>query len=244
MPTPAVTLKLRRFRRRFGITAPRVVVRSHWPWRWLAPIVALVIGLLLTLLWLASQRNEVGAMGRELEELRQEVRGQQEELIVLRSTAGTGKSAVEMERAAQQELLGKIQGLERENVALKEDMLLFERLIPFAGEETVVRVENFRLAQDGPARYRYRLLVAFQPGKQGGDFRGRLQLAVNAVKGGKEYHVVLPEGRDAPAEYQLEVEHFLRREGVFSMPPDVLVKSVEARILQGDAVRAKRMAQL
>ena len=31
MPTPAVTLKLRRFRRRFGITAPRVAVRTPFP---------------------------------------------------------------------------------------------------------------------------------------------------------------------------------------------------------------------
>ena len=34
MPTPAVALKLKQFRRRFGITASRVVVRSHLPWQW------------------------------------------------------------------------------------------------------------------------------------------------------------------------------------------------------------------
>ena len=34
MPPPAPTLKIRRFRRRFGIAAPKVVVRTHIPWPW------------------------------------------------------------------------------------------------------------------------------------------------------------------------------------------------------------------
>lgn len=244
MPTPAVTLRLKRFRRRFGITAPKVVVRSHWPWRWLVPVALLAVVLLVAIVWLLLQRNEVGGMGLELRELQEQFRAQQEELMMLRSTAGTGRSSAEIERSAQQELLARIQGLERENVALKEDMLLFERLIPVTGDEAVLRIENFRVVPEGERRYRYRLLIAFQPGKQTAEFRGRLQLTIVGVRAGKPYQQLLPDSRESAAEYQLDVRHFLRREGVLTLPPEVIVKNVEVRILQGDAVKAKRTVQL
>jgi len=244
MPTPAVTLKLRRFRRRFGITAPRVVVRSHLPWPWLAGAAALLLLLVVAGVWSVMQHNEAGAMGREVERLRQQLQAQHEELLLLRSTAGTGQNAVRMERMAQQQLLSRLQGLERENAALKEDMLLYERLIPVLGEEAALRIENFRLSAEGRGRYRYRLLLAFQPSKQAPEFNGRLQLAVVYVLSGKELQLVLPGNREAKADFQVELKHFLRREGVLELPEGAVIKSIEARVLLGDTLKAKRMAQL
>jgi hypothetical protein len=244
MPTPAVALKLRRFRRRFGITAPKVVVRSHLPWRWLV-LPALLLALTLGLLgWLVAQGNEAGALSVEVEELRQQLMEQREELTLLRSTAGTGQNAVSIERATQQQLLGRIQGLEGQNAALKEDILLFERLIPVAGEGAVIRVENFRVVREASNRYRYRLLIAFQPDRQNPDFRGRLQLAIAYLHSGKERQLLLPERRDSSTEYLLEVKHFLRREGQFELPEGAVLQGVEARVLQGDTLKSKRLAQL
>jgi hypothetical protein len=244
MPTPAISLKIRKFRRRFGITAPKVVVRGHLPWRWFAIPVLLLIILGATLFFFIAQKNEVGAMGRELDALQQMVQTQQSELDSLRTTAGTGKSAVSIERAAQQQLLVKIRGLERENSALKEDIRLFERLIPVVGEEAVVRIEGFRVSHDIGSRYRYRLVLAFQPGKQNPDFRGRLQLAVNYVLSGKELQLVLPDKRSATSDYQIELKHFLRRDGFIELPAGSELKSVEARVLQGDTLRVKQLMQL
>lgn len=244
MPTPAVTLKLRRFRRRFGITAPRVVVRSHFPWQWLAMPAVLLALLLGAAGWLVAQRNEAGTLGQEVEGLRQQLLTQREELNLLRSTAGTGKNAASIERATQQQLLGRIQGLESENAALKEDMLLFERLILVVGEGASVRVENFRVIQEANARFRYRLLIAFQPDKQSPDFHGRLQLAISFVHSGQERQLLLPKKGDNSAEYQLELKHFLRREGLFELPEGAVLQGVEARVLQGDTLKSKRLAQL
>ena len=58
MPTPAVTLRIRKFRRRFGITAPRVVVRTHLSWQWYAGGAALLLLLSIVIIWLFSQRGE------------------------------------------------------------------------------------------------------------------------------------------------------------------------------------------
>lgn len=244
MPTPAVALKLKKFRRRFGITASRVVVRSHLPWPWFALAAIVLFLFLATLIWLVLRSNQVGVTVREVETLHQQFQEQREELILLRSTAGTGQNAVSIERAAQQQLLAKLEGLERENAALKEDILLFERLIPVIGEEAVVRVENFRVIREAGAKYRYRLLLAFQPAKQSPEFRGRLQIAVSFVLAGKEQQLLFPDKKTSIDEYQLELKHFLRREGVFELPPGAELKAVEARVLQGDTLKSKRLAQL
>lgn len=244
MPTPAVTLRLKRFRRRFGITAPRVVVRSHVPWQWIALPAVLLALLLAAAGWLMAQRNEAGELGAQLDELRRQMQVQDDELNLLRSVAGTGKNAVSIERAAQQKLLARIQNLEMENAGLKEDMRLFERLIPVAGEGSSIRLENFRVSKESSERYRYRLIVAFQPDKQLGDFKGRLEMVISYARGGKAAQLALPSGRDRAGDYQLLVKHFVRREGVFELPVGAVLQGVEARILQGDTLKARQLAQL
>ncbi len=244
MPTPAVSLKLKKFRRRFGISAPRVVVRSHVPWPWLALPLLLMVLLLGAVVWLVLQRNEAGEMGREVQNLREQLLVQRAELDSLRSTAGTGQNAVSIERAAQQKLLTRLQGLEQENGVLKEDIRLFERLIPVVGEEAIVRIENFRVTHEESGRYRYRLLLAFQPSRLSPEFKGRLQLAVRFSLAGKEQQLLFPEKSDSAADSQLVLRHFLRRESVFQLPVGAQLQGVEARVLQGDTLKLRRSAQL
>jgi hypothetical protein len=40
--------------------------------------------------------------------------------------------------------------------------------------------------------------------------------------------------------FNFEIKHFQRAEGVFSVPPGAVVKSVEARLLQDGVVRARQ----
>lgn len=244
MPSPAVALKLKRFRRRFGISAPRVVVRSHVPWPWLLLLVVLLVLLLGVAVWLIVQKNEAGILGQEVGSLRQQIQAQADELNFLRSTAGTGKNAVSIERAVQKRLLGRIQELEAENATLKEDILLFERLIPIAGEGASVRVENFRVFKESGGRFRYRLLIAFRSDKQTLEFRGRLQVVIDYLSAGKLFQLILPERREVAAGYQLEIKSILRREGVFELPAGAVLQGAEARVLQGDTLKSKQLAQL
>lgn len=219
-------------------------MRSHLPWQWLVLPAVLLAFLAGALGWLVAGQNEAGTFGQDIEGLRQQMQAQREELNILRSTAGTGQNAVSIERATQQQLLGRIQGLEAQNAALKEDILLFERLIPVAGEGAAVRIENFRVAQEASGHFRYRLLLAFQPDKQSPDFRGRLQLVISFALSGKRGRILLPDKRETLAEYQLELKHFLRREGAFELPEGAVLQSVEARVLQGDTLKSKQLAQL
>ena len=240
-----ISQQLKRFFRcRFGITAPRVVVRGHLSWQWLALLSMFVLFSLGVAAWFLFQLNEASGTGREVQNLRQQLLDVQEELVLLRSTAGTGKNAASIERVAQQQLLTRIQGLERENGVLKEDIRLFERLIPIVGEEAVVRVENFRVIGEAGWHYRYRLLLAFQPSRQNPEFKGRLQLVVKFSLAGNEQQLVLPDKPDLAGNYHLELKHFLRRESGFELPPGAQLRGVEAHVLQGDTLKVKQMAQL
>jgi hypothetical protein len=84
--------------------------------------------------WSVAQRNAHGEVGLDLDLLRQQLKIQRDELDQLKSSAETGNSAINIERAAQQQLLSRVRALELENAALKEDQLLFERLIPGVDE--------------------------------------------------------------------------------------------------------------
>lgn len=244
MPTPAVTLRINKFRRRFGITAPRVVVRTHLSWPWYVAAASIVLLLLLMLIWFFVQRGEAGGMARELDALRIQIRDLNGELLKLRSTAGTAQSAVEMERSTQEQLTHRISELEAENMALKEDIRLFERLVPSAGNDGAVRIESFRVAPDGSQRFRYDLHLAFQSGKQTPKFHGRLQILVIFSLAGKRQELLLPAKGEKTAAFEIEVRNVLRKEAGFDIPPGAALESVEARIFQGDTLKTKRMAKL
>lgn len=239
MPTPAVTLKLKRFRRRFGMTAPRVAVRTHLEWYWYAGALLAVVIVVATTVWWLAKRGEMSLIEAEVERLRNQVQVQDAELIRLRLQTGTEQSAVQMERTAQNQLMARLKQLEQENVLLKEDMGLFERLMPVDVAESTLRIERLGVQAEGDGgKYRYRILLRFQPGKQEKEFRGRLQLSVIAIQAGREIQINLPTGKEAQNEFAVEVRHFLRKEGSFSLPVGARVKRIEAKVLQGSSVRA------
>ena len=244
MPTPAISVRLRKFRRRFGISAPRLVVRTHIPWQGYLLGVALLFLLVGALGALFVQYSNAGVVGQELQELREQVRVQSQEIEALRASSGTVQSVANIERASQQKVLARLQFLEQENAALKEDILLFERLLPSTGEESVLRIENFRVVQDASSALRYRCLLVYQGGRQVSEFRGYLQFIIDFSLDGKVQRIVLPDGRHSSAGYGVELRRFLRRDGVLDIPSGAVVGKVEVRLLQGDVVKARAEVQL
>lgn len=236
----AVSLRIKRFRRRFGITAPKVAVRGHYPWFLGALFLSLLLSLILGGVLLLKGGGSGGAA--DIETLKTELRSQQEELIFLRSTAGTGQNAVSIERAAQRQLLNRISVLEHENAALKEDMLIFERLIPSPDRRPAVRIESFRVIDDTElsGNFRYRLLLAYQQGAQdSAEFQGSYQVVARYRVGNQSFDKTFPEKREGA----VAVRHFLRREGLFELPKDAALLSAEVRVFQGDTLKTKRTAE-
>lgn len=244
MPMPIVALRLKKIRRRFGIAAPNVVVRTLVPWQWYV-VAGVVAGcVVMAISWGFVQRGEVGSINLELEALRLRVRELDGERLMSRPASGAEQNVVLLERSVQNQLMSRVRVLELENAALKEDILLFERLVPIPGGEPLVRIENLRLVKDGDGRFRYRLLVAFQPARQFLSFRGRLQLVVFYKLGGLESMLQIPGNKDLMSDFLVETKHFWRKEGFFELPLGAQLLRVEARLLQGDVLKAKRETQL
>lgn len=242
MSFPAGSLKFRLRRRTPGVSGHRVVVRRHLPWYWYVLGVALAFFLVIELFSATQQRGGEGQ--QELESLRRKVRQLDDELLSLRSIAGTERSAVQMERSTAQQLINQVKVLESENAALKEDLLLFERLLQSTGGEASVRVEGVKVLPDGPRRFRYRILLAYQPGRRAPVFHGQLQLAVAFLAEGKSKELMVPAGKQGAGGLDVEVRGFLRKEGWFELPLGASLQSVEARVFQGDTLKTKRHEQL
>ena len=141
----------RTWKRRFGIAAPRVAVRTHvpWYWRWLGMITAgaLVVGMGLATydfgMTFAGFRREES--NRELAILKETIARQQGEIEKLRSLGAQAERQLEIERATHGDVAKQVKALLDENATLKDDLAFFQSLMPAGGEEGVVSVNRLRL---------------------------------------------------------------------------------------------------
>lgn len=254
MAIPGASVKLKRFRRRFGISAPKLAIRTHVAWYWRALVVVVMLSLSLSLVaWVYDAGVRIGGFKgsdsvREIQSLRDHVMELDAELTKLRSLVGSGESSLQIERATQRQLSRQAKELEVENAALKEDLAFFEGLVPTSesGDEQGVRIDNLRVSPGGSAgEYRYRMLVVNSGGRQGKDLKGSLQLLVKVEQSGKNAMIALPSSAEASSQrFRFEIKRFHRLEGVFSVPAGSVAREVEVRLLQDGTVRAKQSVVL
>ncbi len=248
MATSGASVKFKRLRQRFGISAPKLAIRTHvaWYWRALAIIAILSVSLALAE-WIYDAGRQIAGFHsnesvREIQSLRNYVMELDSELTKLRSLVGSGESSLQIERSTQKQLSQQVKSLEMENAALKQDLAFFEGLMPSSelGDEAGVKIDHLRIEPDGAlGEYRYRMLVVNNGGRQTRELKGSLQLVVKVQQGGKDAMITLPSKTELnPQRFRFEIKHFLRLEGVFSVPPGVVIKGVEARLLQDGVIRA------
>ena len=254
MATSSTSVRFKRLRQRFGISAPKLAIRTHvaWYWRALGLIVILSLSLALAA-WIYDAGRRIAGFHsdesiREIQALRNYVMELDRELTKLRSLAGSGESSLQMERATQRQLSAQVRLLEAENAVLKQDLAFFEGLMPASevGGDAAAKIDHLRIdAQGTPGEYRYRMLVVNNGGRQNREFKGTLQLLVKVQQAGKDAIITLPsETEPNPQRFRFEIKHFHRLEGVFSVPVGAVIKSVEARLLQDGAVRARQSVTL
>ncbi|MCX7179349.1 MAG: hypothetical protein NTX56_11445, partial [Proteobacteria bacterium] len=218
-----IALSLRRWRRRFGISAPRVAVRTHVPWYWrlLSVLVMLAVTLALaTWVYDAGRRFagfERSETEQELDALRAKTAEMEKELARLRSLADASESKLQIEHTAQQQLTRQVKLLEEENTRLKEDMSVFENLALADGHEGSVSINQLRVEQIGGGaanQYRYRMLAALQGNKKDNEFKGYLQLMVNTLQDGKNVMMLLPTQAESNLpQYSVSFKRFRHVEG-------------------------------
>jgi hypothetical protein len=236
-------MRFKLLRRRLTISAPRMAVRSALPWplRWAG--VALVLGFCGAIgLWAFELGKGIAGIDagakEELVQLRAENAKLRDERDRAQSILNTSGSLMTAEKAAQVKLASQIKSLEAENQSLRDDLGFFEKLIPASGTAAVaIRGLQAEVLPSG-TQLKWQVLV-IQAVKNAPEFKGRLDLVVTGTVDGKPWTTQLPDGGAV-----LQFRQYRRVEGMIDLPPQAVVKSVSAKVLEGQATRAMQTVSL
>ena len=245
---------LRTLKRRFGIAAPRVAVRSHLPWyvRWLA--IGMAGGILIGVAWYTYDfGRSLGGFhsskaAAEQARLEGELTRLLDENAALRNQLAAAERQMQIEISTQGNLTGQLKTLSDENALLKEDLAFFQTLMTSGGNDagSGIAINRFRVRPDAlPGEYRYQLLIV-QSRSRSKEFQGRLQLVVDLVQDGVPHVLVLPRDGEKTNPYSLSFKFYHRVEGAFTVPPEAQVTRVQVRVLENgiDAPRSSQTVNL
>jgi hypothetical protein len=236
-----------------AIGAPRVTVRSRMPWS---------LRLLLTFVFISGAtaagvsiyefgRNIGGPDRRALMDQVERLESQLREATAERDRNAAQSMALESElkvqKAAQDQLMQQVTGLETEQANLQADLAFFESLLPAGKGDKGVVIRSFRVQPDPEtAQLRYRLLVQ-QSGKPDKDFVGSVQLRVDFVQNSRGFTLQIPDPALPAASatgLDLSFRHYQRLEGGFSLPAGAVPRSVQVRILSGGETKLQQVFKL
>lgn len=237
-------MRFRLLRRRLTISAPRMAVRSALPWplRWLA--LAVVFGFCAAVaLWAFEFGRSIAGLDaghrEELVRLRAEVAQLREESQQHQAVANTSDSLLVAERTALEQLTARLRQAEAENRVLREDLGLFQKLIPGnagAGEGVAIRGLQAEILADTQLRWQ---VLVMKSVKNAPEFKGRLELLVTGLRDGKPWSQTVA-GDGQP----LQLRQYRRLEGVIELPARTVVKTVTVRVLEGSIQRAVQTIEL
>lgn len=226
-----------------------MAVRSAlpWPFRW--AVLAIVLGFCAAIgLWAFEFGKEIAGLDRgakeEILQLRQQLQAQQTENAQLRqerdeaqSVSNTASALVAAEKAAQEKLQEQVKQLELEAHTLRDDLGFFERLIP-AGSADGLAIRGLQLDAKDPAKAKWQVLV-IQSTKNAPELSLRLELTLSGTQAGKPWGMALAEGA-----IPFKIKQYGRLEGELALPAQTQIRSVTAKVMDGNAVRATQTVKL
>ena len=230
-------MTIRRLKSWFGIDARRVAVRAAVPWYWRVMIGVALAALIIVIArytydfgrrFAGFDRSEADAEFTQIVEQLQRMRTDLEQT---RSQAAAGERQSQIDKATVEDLRKDMRQLAAENAGLKEDLAVFQTLMP-AGTKEGVSVDRFEVRPDGAGEYRYRMLI-MQTGSRSSNFQGRIQFTIDALEDRRRVALTVPGGAEAdPKPFELNFRFYQRVEGSFHLPPGVTAKSVQLRIFE------------
>jgi hypothetical protein len=228
----------RRLRQTFGISAPRMAVRTHLSWRWRLPAL-LALGLVIAGMWWwgfdfgqllgGFNRSAVAAKQAKLEE---DLAATREENARLRSKAAELESDLNVTRGAQATLSRQALDLQNENTQMKEELAFLRTLFSDSGKPGTVSIQRLAAEREQDDVYHFSMLVV-RGGQPSDDFEGQLALLANVVVGGHTSTLTLPDDQpETAAALNLRFKYYQRIDGTFRVPPGGEVRSLQARVLE------------
>ena len=254
---------LRRLRGRFGISAPRVAVRTHVPWHLRTAGLSAVVVLSIALSgWAydAGRRKGGGAQNESsqvVDELRLTKAALEEELARVRSLLTVSESSLQIEQATQINLSEKNSLLAEENARLKEELVVFGRLAKIetktapskrdAGNAaSEISIDRLSVRPDTVAgRYRFSFMMALQGSKRGKETKLNLQIIASPRAGLAGDKIELPRQNEKNvSQYVIALRNFRRIEGGFEVPVDTSFSSFEFKVFEAGVLKASKSLSL
>jgi hypothetical protein len=239
-------------RRRFGISAPKLSVRTHWSWKVKGAIAGVAALVLVGLFYGGFDAGRifagfnVGKVEETQKRLEAEVRSLRTENEQMKRENIELTNAAQMAVGAKDVLSKQIVALQTENTQLKEETAFFEKLLGSAtAGKNGLTVQRLQAERETPDTYRFRALVV--QGSAESQFKGRLSLTATLVNDNKRITINLPEEQpDLLPSLGLDFKTYQRVEGLFKVPANAQLKTLLVRVVPtGSATpRAQQSLQL
>ena len=219
-----------------------MAVRSAMPWpiRWMVGAVMLGFSAAIGL-WAFEFGKGIAGLDSnaedELKLLRGEVMQLRQDREKAQTFANTSGSLLTAEKAAKEKMAAQLQQMESINLQLRDDLGFFEKLLPSGGTDGVA-IRGLQAELLSASQLRWQVLV-IQPVKNAPDFNGKLDVTINGLLAGKPWTATLPGGAQV-----LQFKQYRRIEGVLDLPPQTVVKTVTAKVVEGTATRSAQSFKL
>ena len=237
MPQALRTLG-RRMRQTFGISAPRMAVRTHLSWRWRLPALLGLVAIVAGMWWWGFDLGQFlggfdrRAVAHKQARLEADTAVLTEETARLRARLAELESDLNFARGAQTTLSRQALELQNKNTQMKEELAFLRTLFSDAGKPGTFTIQRFSAEKDRDNSYHFSMLVV-RGGNPRDEFSGELTLVASVAAGGHSSTLMLPDDQpDTAAALKLKFKYYQRVEGTFRVPPGGQLRSLQARVLE------------
>lgn len=241
MPMPAWWRKLSRH---FGISAPRMAVRTHLSWPWRAVVGAVLVAVVGGMWWWGFDFGQIlgGFNRKEVDEkilgLEAETARLRSETSDLRAKSTRLESELAMREGALSTLSKQATELQNEKSQLNEELVFLQKLVADSNKQVGLSIQRLAVERIREDAFRYSMLVV-RGGNPTAEFEGGLALQVTvqptaAGRGpGRTIVVSLPDEQpELAAPLKLNFKYYQRVEGTFLVSPGAQLRSVTARAFE------------
>jgi len=230
--------RIRQLRKQFGVSAPKLSVKTHVAWHWRALGMGLVVALIGWMVWTGFDAGRLlgGFYKSEADEKRLELEGQVSALTTenraMMSKVTRLESEMQMGKGAQDSLTRQALSLQTENTQLKEELSYLQQLVSGSSKEGAITIRRPTVERDEPDQMHVRMLVV-QGGAKGDPFVGQLSVALELQEEGRRLHINLPDDQPESAmALKLNFKYYQRIDVIVRVPPGAVARTLQARVLQ------------
>jgi hypothetical protein len=228
----------RKLRQTFGISAPRMAVRTHLSWRWKLPALIALFALVVGMWWWGFDFGQFlggfnrGAMAERQAQLETDLALARSENAKLRAKTSELESDLNITRGAQSTLSKQSLELQSENTQIKEELAFLRTLFSNSGKQGTILIQRLTAERERDDAYHYSLLIV-RGGNPSDDFSGQLTLQASVVTGGRPATIALPDDQpDAAAALKLKFKYYQRIEGTLRIPPGSQLRTLQAKVME------------